>query len=160
MAAIFDFRHALASDSISTSLSVLPDCENMGKAVEITLLSWLKAEIYVISCLLPVLSRHFGYLVIATLVLTPPSCSPAIFRKVTRAFLFTHSGYEMAAKIVAWGVILPPSLLHMRVNIFGQPTWLAAGALNWIYRPTVDKEMVNGYRWEHSRKTIILMLNC
>ena len=50
-------------------------------AVEISLLSWLKAEIYVISYLLPFLSRHICYLVGATLVLIPPSCSPAIFGK-------------------------------------------------------------------------------
>ena len=80
MAAIFDFRHAQTSDSITTSLSVLPDPENMGIAVEMSLLSWLKAEIYVIFYLRPVFTPHIGYLVSATLVLTPPSCSPAIFR--------------------------------------------------------------------------------
>ena len=39
------------------------------------------AEIYVISNVLQVLSRHIGYLVGATLVLTLPSCSPAICRE-------------------------------------------------------------------------------
>ena len=81
MAAIFDFRHTQSSDSISTSLSVLSEPEKMGIAVGISLLLWLKAEIYVISFLLPVLSRHFGYLVGATLVMTPPSCRPAKFKE-------------------------------------------------------------------------------
>ena len=59
------------------------------------------AEIYVISYLLPGLSRYIGYLVGATLALTSPTGSPAIFKKVTNAFPLTPSGYEMAAKIVA-----------------------------------------------------------
>ena len=69
MAAIFDFRQTRTSDSIPTSLSVLADPENIGLAVEILLISWLKAEIYIMSYLLPVLSRYIGYLVGATLVL-------------------------------------------------------------------------------------------
>ena len=39
MAAIFDFRLTRTSDSVPTSLSVLPDPENMGLAVGISLLS-------------------------------------------------------------------------------------------------------------------------
>ena len=81
MAAIFDFRHTQTLDSLATSLSVLPNLENMGIAVGISLLSCIRVKIYVISCLLPVLSRHFGYLVGVKLVLTPPSCNLAIFRK-------------------------------------------------------------------------------
>ena len=81
MAAIFEFQHTQTSDSIPTSLSVMPDPENIGIAVGISLLSWLKAEIYVISYLLPILSRHIGYLVGVTLVLTPPSHSPVISKK-------------------------------------------------------------------------------
>ena len=54
MAAIFDFRPSRTSDSIPISLFVLPDPENMGMAVEISLLSCVEAEIYVISFLLPV----------------------------------------------------------------------------------------------------------
>ena len=69
------------SDSNPTDLSVLPDPENMGIIVGISLLSRLKAEIDVFCYLLPALSRHIGYLVGAKLVLTPLSCSPAIFRK-------------------------------------------------------------------------------
>ena len=39
MAAIFDFRHTRTSNSIPISLFVLPDPENMGEAVGISLLS-------------------------------------------------------------------------------------------------------------------------
>ena len=60
---------------------MLLDPENMGIAVGISLLSRIQAEINVISYLLPVLSRHFGYLVGATLVPTSPSCSHIIYRK-------------------------------------------------------------------------------
>ena len=45
--------------------------------------------------------------------------------KVTEAFLSTLSGYEMAAKIVAWGVILLPLLQHTRAGAelgLGGPT--------------------------------------
>ena len=58
MAAIFDFRHIRALDSLLNSLSVLPDPENMDIAVEISLLSCIEADIYVISYLLPVNGRH------------------------------------------------------------------------------------------------------
>ena len=56
--AIFDFRHAQTSGSIPISLSVLPDPENMGIAVRISLLSGIRVEIYVISYLLPAIDRH------------------------------------------------------------------------------------------------------
>ena len=46
------------SDSIPVSLCVLPDPENMGIAVEISLLSCIKAEINVLSFLHPVNCRH------------------------------------------------------------------------------------------------------
>ena len=46
------------SDRIPASLFVMPDPENMGIAVEITLLSCIGAERYVISFLLPVYGRH------------------------------------------------------------------------------------------------------
>ena len=54
MAAIFDFKHTQTSDSIPTSLCMLPDPKNMGIAVGISLLSCTEAEIYVMSYLLPV----------------------------------------------------------------------------------------------------------
>ena len=46
------------SDIIPASLCVLPDPENMGIAVEISLLSCIEAEIHVILFLLPVNGRH------------------------------------------------------------------------------------------------------
>ena len=45
MAAIFDFQHTQSSDSILTSLSMLPDPKNVGIAVGISLLSCVEAEI-------------------------------------------------------------------------------------------------------------------
>ena len=61
MAAIFYFRHNRTSDSILTSLFVLPDLENMGIAVEISLLSCLEAEIYVSFYALPVMAAIFDF---------------------------------------------------------------------------------------------------
>ena len=58
MAAIFDFRPTQTSDSLLTSLSVLPDPENMAIALKISLLSCIEAEIYVLSFLLPVNGHH------------------------------------------------------------------------------------------------------
>ena len=46
------------SKSLPTSLSVLPDPEIRGEAVEISMLACIEAEIYVISFLLPVIGRH------------------------------------------------------------------------------------------------------
>ena len=43
--AIFYFQHTQASDNIFISLSVLPDPENMGIAVGISLLSGIQANI-------------------------------------------------------------------------------------------------------------------
>jgi hypothetical protein len=57
-AAIFDLRHTQKSDSILTSLIVLPDPENIGIAFAISLLSCIPAELHVISYLLPVNGRH------------------------------------------------------------------------------------------------------
>ena len=56
--AIFDFRHTQTSDSLPNSLSVLPDPENMGIAVGISLLTCIQAEAYVISYVLPVNGCH------------------------------------------------------------------------------------------------------
>ena len=60
-ATIFDFRHTQTSDSILTRLSLLRNSENMGITVEISLLSCIKAEIYVMSFLLPVNGRHLWF---------------------------------------------------------------------------------------------------
>ena len=62
MAAILDFLHTQISDSVLTGLSVLPDPENMGKAIGISLLSCIRAELYVIFYLLPVNGRHILFL--------------------------------------------------------------------------------------------------
>jgi len=45
---------------------MLPDLENIGIAVEISLLSCMEAEIYVISYLLPVNGSHFYFSLIRT----------------------------------------------------------------------------------------------
>ena len=58
MAAIFDFSLIQTSDSLRSSLVLLSDPENMVIAVEISLLSCIAAEIYVMSYLLPVNCRH------------------------------------------------------------------------------------------------------
>ena len=58
MAAIFDFRYTRMSESIPASLFVLSDLENMGIAVEISLLSCTEAKIHVISYALPINGRH------------------------------------------------------------------------------------------------------
>jgi len=44
MAAIFDVRNTQTSDYIYTSLVVLPDAENMDRAVRISLPSSIRAE--------------------------------------------------------------------------------------------------------------------
>ena len=58
---IFDFRHKLTSDSLPISLSMSPVLENTGVAVGISLLSCVRAELYVISCLLTVNGRHLWF---------------------------------------------------------------------------------------------------
>ena len=49
MAAIFDFQHTQTSDSTLTCLYILPDPENMGISVGISLLSCIEAEMCVMS---------------------------------------------------------------------------------------------------------------
>jgi hypothetical protein len=58
MAAIFDFILPLASHSICACPIVLLDPENVGIAVEISLLSGLEAEIHDFPYPLPVNGRH------------------------------------------------------------------------------------------------------
>ena len=55
------FLHTRTSDSLPTSLSVLPDPENVGIAVGIAFLSCIRAKTYVISYLLPVYVRHLWF---------------------------------------------------------------------------------------------------
>jgi len=58
MAAIFDLLHAQTWNRIHSSLSVLSDPGNMGVAIWISLLSCIRADIYVMSYLLSVNGRH------------------------------------------------------------------------------------------------------
>jgi len=57
--------------------------------------------------LLPVLNRHIGHLVGARLVIFSSSCSLSYSGKVTKASQSTPSGYEIAAKTVAWATFTP-----------------------------------------------------
>ena len=61
MAVIFDFRHTRTSDSLGSSLFVLPDPKNMCVAVGMSLLSCVRAKINVIPFLLPVNGRHLCF---------------------------------------------------------------------------------------------------
>ena len=61
MAAIFDFRHTRTSESIPTSFNVLPDPENIGIAVGISLLSCIEADIIVVSFLLRLMATIFDF---------------------------------------------------------------------------------------------------
>ena len=54
-------HRVLHADSIPTSLSVLPDPENLGKAVGISLLSCLGAEINIMSFIRPVYGHHLWF---------------------------------------------------------------------------------------------------
>jgi len=56
--AILDFRLPFTSGSNGTSSTESLDLENVGVAVEMLLLSSVRAEIYVISYLRPVNGRH------------------------------------------------------------------------------------------------------
>ena len=112
MAVIFDFRQAQTSDSIPTSFYVLPDCENMSKSVGILLLSWLKAETNVISCLLPVLSRLVG----ATLVLTSQFCRPSIFMKSHKCVSVNSQRLRNGSKNWGQGENCTPPRQLMRVK--------------------------------------------
>ena len=58
MATIFDLTVIPTSESIDISFAVLLDPENVGVAVGISLLSHIRAEIYVIAYVLPVNGRH------------------------------------------------------------------------------------------------------
>ena len=61
MAIIFDFRHNRTSNSLRTSHSMLPDPENMTKTVKMSLLSCIRAEIHINSCLRTVYGRHLRF---------------------------------------------------------------------------------------------------
>jgi len=72
--------------------------------------------VYKLYLLLPGLSRRFDHLVGARLVLFPSSCSPIISGKLTEAFPFIPSGYEIASKIDAWGYLYPHPISTTKVN--------------------------------------------
>jgi len=61
LATIFNLIHTQAYDSIPSSLDLLSDPGNTGVAVGISLLSCIRAEIYVISYPLPVSGRHLCF---------------------------------------------------------------------------------------------------
>jgi len=65
MAAIFDFMLHMNSDSTSTSQGVLPDLKNSDIVVEMSLISRIQAEIYVLSYALPVHGGHFWFVTYA-----------------------------------------------------------------------------------------------
>lgn len=97
---IFHFRlptYLLISSAEHRSMFV---SENTRIAVAILFLASVELKIHCMLCafhlqllVLPVLSRHIGYLVGARRVLFAPSCSPAIFRKSR----LSPSSYEIAA---------------------------------------------------------------
>ena len=58
---IFNSQQIHTSGGLRNSHVVYPDPENMGVAVGISLLSYIRAEIYVISYLLPSNGRHLGF---------------------------------------------------------------------------------------------------
>jgi len=58
---IFALQHTRTLDSIPSSLYLLRNPENMGVAVGFSLLSCIRAEIYVISDPLPVSGRHLCF---------------------------------------------------------------------------------------------------
>jgi len=62
------------------------------------------------------LNRPIVYLVDATLVLTKYLVALIYLGKITKTFPITPSGYEMAAKKVAFGVVLSPHQ-HVRVKV-------------------------------------------
>jgi len=62
MAAIFDLSPIHTSGILRSTSVVLPDLENIGIAVGISLVSCMEAEIYVISYLLPVNGSHLCFL--------------------------------------------------------------------------------------------------
>jgi len=101
---------------------------NMGTAVKNVLPLSVELRIYYMHyivrklyLLLPVLSRHFGHLVGARLVLFSSSCSLPYSGKVNEAFPFTPSGYAMGLENVVWGIFTPPlqKVIGKYIQMFG-----------------------------------------
>jgi len=100
---------------------------NVGVAVKNVFPRSVELKIYYMLCiihklylLLQVLSRHFGHLVGARLVLFSSPCSPIIFRKShSSVSVYSQWLYEIASKIVAWGYFYPPPPISTKkVNSF------------------------------------------
>ena len=66
--------------------------------------------------LLPVLRHHIGYLVDARLILISISGNPATFR-IRNYSVSVTTGYEMAAKIVAWGNFTPSNRMFIIMSV-------------------------------------------
>jgi len=66
MAAIFDFSQIRTTVILMSTLVVLPDPQNLGKAVGISFLSYIEVEICVISYLLPGNVSHLSFFFVQT----------------------------------------------------------------------------------------------
>jgi len=75
---LIDSRHAQTWDSIPSRLSLLPDPRHVGVAVGILLLSCIRAEIHLISYLLPVNGRHLWFMIYP--VIEQYSSRPSLLR--------------------------------------------------------------------------------
>ena len=69
-----------------------------------------------LSAVLPVSSRHIGFLVGAILVLIEPSYIPAIFRERHRSASLNSNWLRNGSKHRGLGVYLSPLLAYMRVK--------------------------------------------
>ena len=114
-AAIFKNRLPVTSDSIQNGAIELLDPENEGLAVEISILGVTEAEIhcciYFMNVKVFITGLAAAILVFQVGVELRKMChfvAPSYLGKVTKAFLLTPSGLEMAVKRSVWGVILPP----------------------------------------------------
>ena len=114
MAAIFDFRHTRTSDSLRTSLPVLPDPENTGVAVELSLRSCVRAQKYVIPCLLLVNVRHLWFP-----TYTDVGQYSDLSLRVARPRKYGYSRWMFAILYISWYIryflstsgLWPPSLI-------------------------------------------------
>jgi len=119
----YDLWLPVASENSHSSFIGLHNIKNIGVLSTFCLYlarnwrhTWCSVACNDISVVLTVSIRHFGFVSGARIVLIAPSCSPAIFRKSHQSASLKFQGYEIAAKIEAWGVFLPPPCVYMRVN--------------------------------------------
>jgi len=105
---------------IQTSPVVLPDPENMGIGLtdEMSLLSSIWAEIYIISYLLPVHGRHFEFrLQYSSAVITIISCNSAVLknlRSITVSFTIGDIIMRFHSNIIR-KKLLPTSVLEVAI---------------------------------------------